>query len=199
MKRLFCVLTLVLLFALPSFSQAYSAFTATYAHRIAPLPALPATCDPANGELVFLTTAPVGLHSCAAANTWRSAGTTGMSLQLAQGTLTASNPGLNLTATWNAGAVTFTEILANITNTASAAASLLMDLQVGGASQFSVGVAGVVTSNSYVYPGNVAFAALGAPADGAIVYCPDCAIGAVCAGAGTGALAKRLNGAWVCN
>jgi hypothetical protein len=34
--------------------------------------------------------------------------------------------------------------------------------------------------------------------NGTVYYCPDCAVGATCAGAGTGAIAKRLNGAWVC-
>lgn len=44
-----------------------------------------------------------------------------------------------------------------------------------------------------------AFAGLGTPADGTFVYCSDCTIASPCAGSGTGALAKRLNGAWVCN
>ena len=43
------------------------------------------------------------------------------------------------------------------------------------------------------------FADLGAPANGFIIYCIDCTIASPCAGAGTGALAKRLNGVWVCN
>lgn len=42
-------------------------------------------------------------------------------------------------------------------------------------------------------------ATLGTPANGTIVYCSDCTIANPCAGAGTGALAKRLNGVWVCN
>jgi hypothetical protein len=43
-----------------------------------------------------------------------------------------------LTATWNASGTTFTGIGLNVTDTASAAASLLLDLQVGGAPRFSV-------------------------------------------------------------
>jgi hypothetical protein len=50
----------------------------------------------------------------------------------------------NLTDTWNAGATTFTAIKMNVTDTASASGSLLLDLQVGGASQFSVTKAGRV-------------------------------------------------------
>jgi len=45
----------------------------------------------------------------------------------------------------------------------------------------------------------VLFANLGTPAAGAFAYCSDCTIANPCAGAGTGALAKRLNGVWVCN
>jgi hypothetical protein len=52
--------------------------------------------------------------------------------------------------------------------------------------------------------GNILFAAktqanLGTPTNGSVVYCSDCTIANPCAGGGTGALAKRLNGAWVCN
>jgi hypothetical protein len=48
-------------------------------------------------------------------------------------------------------------------------------------------------------PSNVLFANLGTPASGVFIYCSDCTIANPCAGAGTGALAKRLNGVWVCN
>lgn len=44
-----------------------------------------------------------------------------------------------------------------------------------------------------------AFASLGTPLDGNVAYCNDCTIANPCAGSGTGALAKRLNGTWVCN
>jgi len=63
-------------------------------------------------------------------------------LTVAGGTQTASNPVISATQTWNNGAVTFTGQKLNVTNTASAAASLLTDWQVGGSSVFSVGVAG---------------------------------------------------------
>jgi hypothetical protein len=48
----------------------------------------------------------------------------------------------DLSDTWNAGATVFTAIKMNVTDTASAAGSLLMDLQVGGVSRFSVGKGG---------------------------------------------------------
>jgi len=47
--------------------------------------------------------------------------------------------------TWNAGGTTFTAIKMDVTDTASAAASKLIDLLVGGASRFSVSKAGVAT------------------------------------------------------
>jgi len=54
----------------------------------------------------------------------------------------------DLTDTWNAGATTFTAIKMNVTDTASNAASLLLDLQVGGVSKYQVTKAGAVTTPS---------------------------------------------------
>jgi hypothetical protein len=54
----------------------------------------------------------------------------------------ATKPLSDLTATWNAGGTTFTAIKMNATDTASAAGSLLMDLQVGGSSKFNITKAG---------------------------------------------------------
>jgi hypothetical protein len=51
-----------------------------------------------------------------------------------------------LVDTWNAAGTTFTGIGLNVTDSASAAGSLLIDLQVGGVSQFSVTKAGVLTA-----------------------------------------------------
>lgn len=50
--------------------------------------------------------------------------------------------------TWNAGATTFAAIKMNVTDTASAAASLLMDLQVGGTSKFRVFKNGKIKLNN---------------------------------------------------
>ncbi len=66
------------------------------------------------------------------------------SLSVAYGGLIASNP-ISLTQTWNNASVTFTGIKENITDTNSANASLLMDLQVGGTSKFAVSKAGNIT------------------------------------------------------
>jgi hypothetical protein len=64
---------------------------------------------------------------------------------LTGGTVTASTPLINATQTWNNAATTFTGILANVTDTASNASSLLMDLQTGGVSQFKVAKNGRIT------------------------------------------------------
>lgn len=68
------------------------------------------------------------------------------SLSLTGGTITANAPVIENTITWNNAAVAFTGIKLNVTDTASTSASLLMDLQVGGASRFYVNKAGRIYS-----------------------------------------------------
>ena len=60
----------------------------------------------------------------------------------AVGSFAVSTPVLDLSQTWNAGGVTFTGMKFNVTDTASATASRLFDLQVGGADRFHVTKAG---------------------------------------------------------
>lgn len=55
--------------------------------------------------------------------------------------------------TWNNGATTFTAVKMNVTDTASAAGSLLMDLQVGGVSKFKIAKNGDVTAREGVFGG----------------------------------------------
>jgi hypothetical protein len=43
------------------------------------------------------------------------------------------------------------------------------------------------------------FANLGTPVNGTIYFCGDCNIANPCTGGGSGAIAKRLAGIWVCN
>lgn len=59
-------------------------------------------------------------------------------LSITGGTATTNTPVLSATQTWNNAAVTFTGWQLNVTDTASNAASLLMDLQVGGVSRLAV-------------------------------------------------------------
>jgi hypothetical protein len=56
-----------------------------------------------------------------------------------------------------------------------------------------------INYNGSVTYGSVDYSALGTPANGTVVYCPTCQQTSTCAGGGTGALAKRINGAWQCN
>ena len=62
MKRIAFALSLLLFFVTSANAQ--------YAYRIRPYPAAPATCQPGNGDVFFLSTGAVGLYQCVAANTW---------------------------------------------------------------------------------------------------------------------------------
>ena len=101
------------------------------------------------------------------------------------------------------------------TNKFQQAAQILFD-SAGTISDSATGIAGIIrfyTAATGAEPvekwamddtGNllsagVLQASLGTPANGSIIYCSDCTIANPCAGAGTGAIAKRLNGVWVCN
>lgn len=114
--------------------------------------ALAQGCGPQNPNCA-VPTAAAGTNNNRAASTAfvqaaiASGGTAG-TIALAAGTITTSNPALNITQTWNSGATTFTGIVVNITNSASAAASLLEDIQVGGITKHSVRVDGSTVINA---------------------------------------------------
>jgi len=59
------------------------------------------------------------------------------------------NPLVNWSAVWNNAATTFTGIQFDVTDTASAAGSLLMNLRVGGASRLSVEKDGTLYNNGF--------------------------------------------------
>jgi hypothetical protein len=65
---------------------------------------------------------------------------------ITQGTITADRKILDASVTWNNAGVTFTGLKLNVTDTASNAASLLVDLQVAAASKFSVSKVGDLTA-----------------------------------------------------
>lgn len=62
-----------------------------------------------------------------------------------------------------------------------------------------VGFGGITLDGTLTYVSAFAFAGLGTPANGTTGYCGDCTIANPCAGGGGGAIAKRLNGVWVCD
>lgn len=69
----------------------------------------------------------------------------GGTLGLAQGTITSDIKTLDISSTWNNGAVAFTGIKLDVTETASASTSKLLDLQRDGTSVFKVAQNGAVT------------------------------------------------------
>lgn len=71
--------------------------------------------------------------------------TVGKQLAISTGAITADAPLLDLASTWNNAGVTFTGVKLNVTDTASAAASNLFDLQVGSVSKFAVAKSGNLT------------------------------------------------------
>jgi hypothetical protein len=91
------------------------------------------------------------------------------------GTITAAQNSYAAVATWNNGAVTFTAADINITDTASAAASRLLALRVGGADRMIVTKDGAITSatltaNAFIYSatGSV-ITSTAAPTDGQLL------------------------------
>ena len=91
---------------------------------------------------------------------------TNNALTLGGATVTTSQPVLDLSQTWNAAGVTFTGIKANFTSTASAAASTLMTLQVGGVNKFQV------AKDGRIYFGDVGilFGSIGPNNNGVTLY-----------------------------
>lgn len=77
-----------------------------------------------------------------------------------QGSLTGSStPFLSHTATWNNSGTTFENLVSNVTNTASNAASTLIDLKVANTSQFKVTRGGAVTATGVLTSAGVSLSA----------------------------------------
>ena len=91
-------------------------------------------------------------------------------------------PALSITPAWNTSGVVDAALLVNATNTASGAASKLLDLQVGGSTQFNVDKTGLTTALGGVATGN------GPPA------CVAGTAGALCQGEGTAPAAAAAVG-----
>ena len=75
-------------------------------------------------------------------------------LDLAAGTITASDPVIDGSQTWNDAGVSFTALKVAITDTASAANSLLVDLQVGGSSVFNIRKDGSINDTLFIDEAN---------------------------------------------
>lgn len=74
---------------------------------------------------------------------------TNKTLDVGGATITTSDPVLDLSQTWNSAGVTFTGLKLNATSTASAAASLLMNIQESGSTKFAVGKTGITQALRY--------------------------------------------------
>lgn len=101
------------------------------------------------------TLAILGANSFTETQTITPATANSSALVLTGGTITALSPLVDMTRTWNAGGVTFTALKLNVTDTASASASLLMDLQLGGSSMIKVDKSGNVTAPNFIGTQNV--------------------------------------------
>ena len=83
---------------------------------------------------------------------WLTVDLTNQTLNVAGGTVTTSQKAVNITQTWNASGVTFdAPLFMNITNTASAAGSLLADFQASGATAFGFYVNSINSASLGVY------------------------------------------------
>lgn len=91
-------------------------------------------------------------------------------LTITGATQTASFPALNITQTWNNAAVVFSAAKINVTNTASASGSRLLDLGVGGSTLFAIDKSGdiakVSASSFYIKPATGQYTYLGADGGG---------------------------------
>lgn len=190
MKRIALTLSLLLFFVASAHAQ--------YAYRIRPYPAAPATCQPGNGDVFYLTTGNIGMYQCTAANVWSNVGVTGTGGSVI---ISAAGrfgwTGRSLIASSADGLVTFTNALStdftrfNLGPIAVTHPSIAVSAAVGGQTQGIIILRADGTAQVQ--------ASLGAATNGSMIYCSDCTIANPCAGGGTGAIAKRLNGVWVCN
>ena len=91
-----------------------------------------------------------GTNNIAVANTTKMSftGTAGAGPSITAGTTTTDVNALSITQTWNAAGVAFTGIKNNFTSTASAAATLIEDWQIGGTSVSALGKGGGLASTS---------------------------------------------------
>lgn len=171
---------------------------AQYAYRIVPVTALPATCLPANGSVVALVsgTGSVGIYHCQALNTWTAIGTVSGSITLPATGGFGWTSGLTLKSAANSRA-----FFAISTPTDMTRFTFGPEDTYHAAIGVTAALAGQ-TQGIIILKGDgstAVFSDLGAATNGSMIYCSDCTIASPCNSGGSGALAKRLNGSWVCN
>ena len=140
------------------------------------------------GVSVALKKMPTGSSSEATLLNFDGAG----NFQFTQPTVTTNVNFGTFSGTWNNGSQTFNGWIFSVTDSASNAASKIVDFQASGskAAIYKDGTLGF---------GYVTFANLNSnPTNGMVVVCSDCTSGGTCAGSGAGAIAVRIAGAWIC-
>lgn len=119
---------------------------------------------------------------------------TGGNLALHAGTLVNDQTTVGATVKGNrADGASAIGVTSNNGTTLTAAGAELHEFQNNGVRKAAIDKDGMLQQVG------VAFAGLGTPANGTLIYCTDCAPASnPCTGASTGALAVRQNGAWAC-
>lgn len=111
-----------------------------------PISGLPAATTPLAGTEIVPVVQSGTTDRVTVANLTAGRAVAGLSFTSTGGTVTASAPIFNGTQTWNNAGTTFTGALVNVTDTASASGSLLLDLQVGGSSRAYIRKDGLLTT-----------------------------------------------------
>lgn len=163
------------------FSAGSLILNSTYTYSISP-------SGPTSGGDVFLGRA-------GAAN-WRM-GNTDAASPVAQ-TLSVQNV---VGGTTNTAGVNWTFAASRGTGTGAGGDIIFQTAPAGGSgtTQNTLATAFTIQDDGAVQLKSVTFANLPTVANGYLIYCSDCTIASPCASGGSGALAKGINGAWVCN
>lgn len=207
------------LFATEKFSDATPLLPQYWpSHQIMYGATTPTVCNPLTGDVFMVSSgATAGFYRCTAVNTWTRV------ISLGDATLNFS-PATDEAIVYNISVTGWPIIFRHATATSfslsfqnSATGSLFGDgtrlnldatgnflivneeaqnvvIANGGAITWTFQATGELRSEGVVFASLPA-----APSNGAMIYCSDCTVANPCAAAGTGAIAKRLNGVWVCN
>ena len=164
-----------------------------------------------------ISTGRVGVASTALftfSSTTNAGGTAGITLRraadanLAFGAADAASPVAQTLSvqnvvggTTNTAGVNWTFAASRGTGTGAGGDIIFQTAPAGGSgtTQNTLATAFTIQDDGAVQLKSVTFANLPTVANGYLIYCSDCTIASPCASGGSGALAKGINGAWVCN
>jgi len=148
-----------------------------------------------NSSSNALATADTYFRRSAAANI--AFGTTDAASPVAQ-TLSVQNV---VGGTSNTAGATWTLAGSRGTGTGAGGSIIFQTAPAGssGTTQNTLSAAFTINGDGSISPKSVTFANLPTVANAKMIYCSDCTIASPCASGGSGAFAKGINGAWVCN